>query len=296
MREHRCSILALASIACIVSILCATSLALGQSALDGEKSAKILSQFAGKWVVSSVAVFIGPGEIPHVIVDDPTLMGRYEDISPTKIKKFDFADNVCNQPYATVKETTGKGLIGEMMSGDDAKRLFDNFSPPIPIDNDQVISEYSFTCAGYDPVTHKTFSYGGDDIVPLPDGRLMDIYGTPNIVVFLNRADPNAKATPSFDCAKAHTSPEVAICKSIELSSYDRAIANTYKETKAGLENTIKSNSVSAGTDKEQLAALRKLQQEEIQKRNKCGDDPQCLLEALRHDAKALVEFVRQSM
>ncbi len=223
-------------------------------------------------------------------------MGRYETISYSRIVKFDSGKIDCDHPFITIKKKTTDELISEMISPQTDKPSFRDFFPSIQISDRQKIDVYKFKCTGYGPVSGKItpFTYSGDDMILLPDGRLMDVY-LENIVVFLSRADPNAKPTPSFDCGQAKTSTETAICKSIELSSYDRAIAKTYNETKSFIEKDIKFNGVLADVDKDHLAALQKLQQEEIQKRNTCGDDSKCLLDAMRHNAEVLAEFVRQS-
>ncbi len=300
MRVNRCTAPTSALITGLLAILCAAALASGQSALDQEKSAKILSKISGKWVVSSVSIYLIHGPVPHTIVDDPTLMGRYEDITPSKITGFDYYDNdnICDHPYVTVKKTTGKGIVTEWIPGDNGDQSFNNFSPPVPIDYDQAITEYSFKCNKQDPITHKALTGGVDSLYSLPDGRLMDFYSPPDVIVFLSRADPNAKPNPSFDCGKAKTPTEIAICNSIELSSFDRAIANTYNETKKEDDDMIASRGQGDRVEevKNELAALRKLQRDQLEIRNKCGGDSKCLLDALRHNAEALVEFVRQTL
>jgi uncharacterized protein YecT (DUF1311 family) len=289
MRERYGNVLRSASMALFLAVLCGTSLALCQPSLEQDESSKILSKISGKWVVSSVAVFYGPSSPPNVINDDPNLMGRYETISPSRIIKFDSEKNVCDHPSVTVKKKAAGVQNSENLS-------FQDFVPSAQFSNRDKVGVYLLKCTGYSPISGKltAFTYSGDDMVLLSDGRLMDIYQE-NIVVFLSRADPNAKPNPSFDCGKAGTPAEVTICKSIELSSYDRAIAKTYKDTMNDIESEKKGNSVLAEGDKDELVALRGLQEAELQNRNKCGDDSKCLLEALHHNAEALVEFVRQS-
>ena len=72
---------------------------------------------------------------------------------------------------------------------------------------------------------------------------------------------------PSFDCNRASTPTEYAICASKPLSKLDRALAATYKSVKRNLEKGSRD-----------LTALRNQQREWNKKRSSmCGDNVQCL-------------------
>lgn len=78
-------------------------------------------------------------------------------------------------------------------------------------------------------------------------------------------------AGPSFDCDKASTPTEFAICASNDLSALDRELAATYKAAKVNVE-------VAKGSE-----AATKLRDEQRQwnkeRSSKCGDDVECLSE-----------------
>jgi uncharacterized protein len=82
-------------------------------------------------------------------------------------------------------------------------------------------------------------------------------------------------ASPSFDCARAGTASEHAICASPTLSTLDRALADAYRAARAG-----------AGADMrdriraEQIAWLRD--------RDACGADPACLAARMQERVAAL--------
>lgn len=82
-------------------------------------------------------------------------------------------------------------------------------------------------------------------------------------------ADP---PQPSFDCAKAATSAEQAICGNFILASLDKQISENYLKLKAVYSNNLK---------KEQLAWLKE--------RNACGANEECLTNSLLARNKSLI-------
>jgi uncharacterized protein YecT (DUF1311 family) len=82
-------------------------------------------------------------------------------------------------------------------------------------------------------------------------------------------------ASPSFDCAKAATATEHAICASDLLSALDREMADAYRAARAG---------VGAGAKQQ----IREEQITWIGQRNACGGDAGCLEARMRHRIAAL--------
>jgi len=76
-------------------------------------------------------------------------------------------------------------------------------------------------------------------------------------------------ASPSFDCAKAATATEHAICASDLLSTLDREMADAYRAARAG---------VGAGAKQQ----IREEQISWIGQRNACGGDAGCLEARMR--------------
>jgi uncharacterized protein len=105
------------------------------------------------------------------------------------------------------------------------------------------------------------------------------------IAVLLGRAgvswSDESNTGPSFDCDKASTPTEYAICASDDLSALDRVLADAYKVAK-GLDNSTtlrdeqrewnKEKSSTCGDDVE---CLSQMYQERI--KVLCGDDVECL-------------------
>ena len=79
---------------------------------------------------------------------------------------------------------------------------------------------------------------------------------------------PVAASGPSFDCARAASPAESAICASPELSYVDRVLAESFARTMAAL-----------GADGQ--ARLRAAQHDWLSTRDRCGGDAECLKSAM---------------
>ncbi|SDE94041.1 lysozyme inhibitor LprI family protein [Limimaricola pyoseonensis] len=91
----------------------------------------------------------------------------------------------------------------------------------------------------------------------------------------LGLAGPEAEAQPSFDCARAGTATEHAICGSGRLSALDREIAAAYAAARG-----------SAGAA--QREAIRADQRWWLGARDGCGNQPECLEKVMRRRLDAL--------
>ncbi len=82
-------------------------------------------------------------------------------------------------------------------------------------------------------------------------------------------ASPLLAQSPSFDCSRAETIVEHAICSSVRLSDLDRELSRAYKAARSGLGE--------AGR-----ASLLEAQREFIRRRDTCGNDAPCLTRTMR--------------
>jgi uncharacterized protein YecT (DUF1311 family) len=82
---------------------------------------------------------------------------------------------------------------------------------------------------------------------------------------------------PSFDCAKASTAVEGAICESTMLSTLDRQLAATYSSHRGGLSRS----------DRDRLLHDQRIW---IAERDHCGADENCLAVAMKSRIAALSE------
>lgn len=81
-------------------------------------------------------------------------------------------------------------------------------------------------------------------------------------ILVLDRIPNNQRPQPSFDCSKASTETENEICRSVELSAFDRRVALAYK--------LALSQHKGADDDASSLARGQNLW---LASRNKCGND-----------------------
>jgi uncharacterized protein len=88
------------------------------------------------------------------------------------------------------------------------------------------------------------------------------------------QATPSA-AKPSFDCAKASTATEFAICRSRELSALDVQLADAFKARRATLSEA-------------QRRSLTSDQRAWLSRRNACGSRTDCLAREMRDRIAAL--------
>lgn len=79
---------------------------------------------------------------------------------------------------------------------------------------------------------------------------------------------------PSFDCAKASTPTEKAICSRLDLANLDKQMADVYK--------TAVDQAKEWGDEGQCLKAVKKSHTDWIKKRNSCGDKVECLEKAMR--------------
>ncbi len=92
-------------------------------------------------------------------------------------------------------------------------------------------------------------------------------------ILILKRLPENAKPIASFDCTGAATEVEKIICGSVALAAYDQSVTQTYKlvleyyQTKKNTDN--------------QIAELKKSQQQWLTQRDACGSDIACLEKAM---------------
>lgn len=103
---------------------------------------------------------------------------------------------------------------------------------------------------------------------------MMRILALVGFVALLAGAD-YAQARPSFDCNKAGTPSEFAICDSAELSALDRALADAY-------------NAARKAANRREARQIRSEQRRWLRQRNRCRDDVACLSEAMRSRIIAL--------
>ena len=96
------------------------------------------------------------------------------------------------------------------------------------------------------------------------------------LAMFLNAAQ---REQPSFDCRKAATVPEKAICANAELSRLDVQLSRTWKTL------------LNAFSDSGQRARMKADERAWIAHREECGDNANCMGKLYRDQISALTEI-----
>jgi uncharacterized protein len=94
-----------------------------------------------------------------------------------------------------------------------------------------------------------------------------------SLSIFVNAAQ---REQPSFDCRKAATVPEKAICANAELSRLDVQLSRTWKTL------------LNAFSDSGQRTRMKVDERAWIARREKCGDDSNCIAKLYRDQISAL--------
>lgn len=130
---------------------------------------------------------------------------------------------------------------------------------------------------GRSALAHGHDLFGGEVFGPLiaqASGFVKDSYEKEGMVRWCIQAEARLRAdnlptgidSPSFDCQKASTSTDAAVCSSQDLWTMDRAMASLYFFFK---------NNSSGQVAQDYLATQR----EWLKRRDRCGDDISCLAE-----------------
>jgi len=239
------------------------------------------SALIGAWQVSEVHVDSGTSRTLHVQYNDPALKGRLLTISPQKMVSNISYGDVCTDATLISKKMTAAALIKHSMG-------WRMISPEVPTTKD-----YKLPLSGKDPVevlsvNCKDGLWGrelgqnggimGAWIIVLPTGRLAMRWYDESILV-LSRVSADAKPKPSFNCSKATTPTEKAICGSIELASFDLSVAESYKKNIRGF---------TEGKDPSAVKRVKASQKTWLKKRDACGANAACLKKTMEEQLEVL--------
>jgi uncharacterized protein YecT (DUF1311 family) len=226
--------------------------------------------FHGIWDV--VHVTVDRNDQQHWLYnpDDPRLLGRELSIDGKSIAQ---GDTRCIQGRWASKSTRWSALFGKTFKRPQSAHLP---TTPLPSDFDlaskpsQVTDAYALNCK----VPQGDSPWRDGWLTMLSSDKLVITYEGVALL-FLARRSGTAKPSPSFDCAKASNPVELAICKSIPLSAWDRSVAAAWEKTLAAADPD----------DVHQLKAAQKMW---IKKRNECSQDATCIETAMQERTEEL--------
>ncbi|MDN7889995.1 hypothetical protein QZM93_15415 [Burkholderia cepacia] len=227
----------------------------------------------GQWEVESVHLNADAEWTPSYGWNDPRLVGRLFVFKENKIWTDAPESLPCTEINIQTSQTRLRDLISSSMSG---------FGNPA---TNATEKNYKIDILGSTKVdVIRIFcgaqpwqgSLGASDkisgawiISPGPGRLLLRWYG--ETILTLKRVRENAKPNPSFNCDKAKREVEMEICGSYELSSFDKSIATSFSQ----LIKQRKSAGDAVGD------AIRE-QREWLSKRDLCGKDAACILDAMK--------------
>ncbi|WP_144030155.1 lysozyme inhibitor LprI family protein [Burkholderia sp. AU16741] len=227
----------------------------------------------GRWEVESVHLNVDAEWTPSYGWNDPRLVGRLFIFNKNRIWTDAPENRPCVEINSKTSQTNLRDLISTSMSGfgNPATNATEkNYKIDIP--GSTMVDVVRVFC-GSQPWQG---SLGASDkasgawmLSPSPGKLLLRWYG--ETILTLKRVRDNEKPNPSFNCAKAKSEVEMEICSSYELSSFDKSIATSFSQ----LIEQRKSAGDAVGD------VIRK-QREWISKRNLCGKDAACILDAMK--------------
>jgi uncharacterized protein YecT (DUF1311 family) len=220
-------------------------------------------EIAGTWDVERVAVDNEDGLHWEFKPDDPQLLGRTLLIDGGRVRFEDGKEIGCKQSAWPVRRTTwgflfAKGFVRPEEGGRSPAPLPEDFA--LRVAKTEPATTYSLC-----PSTGKRASrFPRDNWVAVRGSDQLALHYDNQVLLLLRRRAPGAKPAPSFDCGKAETATEKAICGSFELASWDRSVALAFRRA------------LERQTPQKQ-AELRQGQKDWLRKRDACGDKSECI-------------------
>lgn len=223
-----------------VAMLGFSVLLLGLSTLS---RARLPDGLTGTWQVSEVHVNTEATSTMHYGWNDPALRWRLFTFSEAQVSADTPEPAQCEAPQASITQMTLRKLLTSSVAGGaDAQERptpagYDLKSlPTTPLD---VIS---LRCAGtsWQGVLGIGGGVQGAWMFLAADGKLVLRWYDETILV-LDRVAADALPHASFDCSKAASLTEKAICGSPSLAGFDRSVAAAYKTSRDEIKEMLTS-------------------------------------------------------
>ena len=238
----------------------------------------------GRWQVAEVHTNTNVSFKTHYVWNDARLRWRIFNFSNTQLSDDTSDSGTCETPTATVTKMPLLKLMDDSLGhpdGDDADSHPTPEAYELKADPNEQVNVISIHCKNGlwqgDLGTGKGVM--GSWMYLAPTGRLVVRWRDETLLV-LDRLPDDAKPQPSFDCAKASSPAEKTICRSLQLASFDRSVAWSYKVARDDIKDTDYSPVKLAA---EQRAWLHK--------RDACGTDASCLLTTMKQRLDELSSY-----
>ncbi len=248
----------------------------------------------GKWRVEEVHLNTESGRSTEYIWNDPRLKGRIFDFSRVGVTD-DASDDMdrCANPEVRYIDTSLKDLMIRSVGGYDDQHSAD--SNPVRdyklnFNGEQHVRAISLTCSnglwqgdlGISNGTPGNTAVSGAWIVPDGEQKLFMRWRDESILV-LERISGSPAIKASFQCDRATSATEHAICGSYQLAAFDESVAASYKLAQAHVRDL----------GAKQAADLNHSQRHWMQQRDACGSNPACILASMRLRLEELATAMR---
>jgi uncharacterized protein YecT (DUF1311 family) len=207
----------------------------------------------------------------------PEYLGRIITLTSDRFSINTHYDDPCEKARLIPHTITASELISKSIS----TRLFSPTRPTpedmqIPLPNDKPVEALYLSCdkklrakdQGMAPLADLTNVVWFIDL----DSNKLAMSWHEQTVLILSRVMKYTKPVASFDCTKAGTNVEKAICNSVGLAAYDKSLSQTYKHAR---------NYYRTQNDSEAVKELRGSQKAWLKQRDNCGADAKCLENAM---------------
>jgi uncharacterized protein YecT (DUF1311 family) len=217
---------------------------------------------AGTWEVREVAVDHQDHQHWRFRPNDPQLVGRTLSIDHDQVRLNFSKDLDCAQPSWHAKPTTwgyliAKGFPRPTDGGRSAAPTPDDFE--LKVAKKSKVSAYALCPSAGKPAAR----FPAAPWLAFQAAETLAVNLDNQVLLLLQRRLPDAKPTPSFECAKAATATEKTICGNFDLASWDRSVA-------LALHQAIARNP-------EKEATLRGSQRDWLKKRDACSATVECI-------------------
>jgi hypothetical protein len=224
----------------------------------------------GTWDVAHVAVD-GQDTIHQAYdQDDPRLMAGILVIDDRRVK-LEPGDMSCQKVPWTPHPITWQALIAGAFP---RPRMGGRSSKPTPDDFGLKLSPSAQTTA-YSICHEAKTHFPTDTWAATSEPDVLLVRYDPQVLLVLKRRPPNARPSPSFDCARTTGSTEMTICDSFPLAAWDRSVALALKQVSQMFP--------------ERSDELKRSQGQWTRERNACGTSAKCIDDSLQNRVAALV-------
>jgi uncharacterized protein YecT (DUF1311 family) len=246
-------------------------------------AADIPASIEGQWEVAEVHINTEATWTPIYQWNDPRLVGRLFIFKKTEILDNTPEGGECSNSSAKPIKLSLNKIIEESMAGfgePERNSSSKDYRVKLPSTNSVEIIQLLCDEQPWHANLGKNDAVKGVWLAKFNDQLLLRWYGESLLVLKKVQEDSSPKA--SFDCHKAQTRTEKAICNSYELSAFDRSIKTSFDEARSHAKET-----------EQDEKALSLDQKQWIIKRNQCVDNAACLLNSMKNRLQELAEKSR---